>query len=423
MTRLAAAAVAVAAAVGTGCHNDPSPGPAPSPTPTQAQIVATALPTPLVATPEVAGATVRYRITANLTFREVAGFAATVTLLRVTITLSSGQSTNSSYAVSVPVAASGTASYLLQQTVELPGNSGSGKWRLDTSGTGPGTTPLACAPVEADLSIVPPQAVDAILAGAGDIARCPDLVAAETAKLLDAIPGTVFTSGDNVYPYGSADLYQNCYAPTWGRHLWRTYATPGNHDWDSGASASYLAYFGPAAAPNGLTYYTYSLGSWDVIAMNSNIAMTAGSAQYEWLRGVLAASTKQCVMAIWHHPLFTSSINGNSTWVRDAWRVLYQYGVDIVVNGHDHVYERFAPQDPNGAPSSRGIREFVIGTGGDTLYDRKTYPANSEVFENKTFGVLKLTLKSGSYDWEFVPIAGQSFRDAGSGQCVTPALR
>ncbi len=151
--------------------------------------------------------------------------------------------------------------------------------------------------------------------------------------------------------------------------------------------------------------------------------MTAGSAQYEWLRAVLAASTKPCVLAIWHHPLFTSSINGNSTWVRDAWRLLYQYGADVVVNGHDHVYERFAPQDPNGAPSSRGIREFVVGTGGDTLYDRKTYPANSEVFENKTFGVLKLTLKSGSYDWEFVPVAGQSFRDIGSGPCVRPSVR
>ena len=157
--------------------------------------------------------------------------------------------------------------------------------------------------------------------------------------------------------------------------------------------------------------------------MNSNIPMTAGSAQTSgcapsWPRRPSAAS-----WPIWHHPLFTSSINGSSTWVRDAWRLLYGYGVDVVVNGHDHVYERFAPQDPNGAPSPRGIREFVVGTGGDTLYDRKTYPANSEVFDNRTYGVLKLTLKSGSYDWEFVPVAGQSFRDTGSGQCVTPSVR
>ena len=126
-------------------------------------------------------------------------------------------------------------------------------------------------------------------------------------------------------------------------------------------------------------------------------------------------------VAVWHHPLFSSGQNGNNAFMGDVWNLLFQYGVDVVVNGDDHLYERFALQDAHGRANARGIREFIVGTGGYPLYNRGTPQANSEVFENKTFGVLKLTLKSGRYDWEFIPIDGQTFRDSGSGTCVTPA--
>jgi acid phosphatase type 7 len=418
-----AAVAFVLATAGVGCHNNNNATPVPpSTTPTAAAVSATVLPAPLVATPDVSGTTVRYRIAANLTFRELAGFAAVVSQLRVTITLPSGQTTTATYDVSVAVPASGTTPYVLNSIVDLPAGATTGRWRLDLSASGPATTPAATTPAETDLTILSPQSVDAVMVGAGDIARCESLRAFDTANLLDQIGGTVFTAGDNVYPYATAALYGQCYAPTWGRHLWRTYPLPGNHDWDSGSNAAYFSYFGAvAASPNG--YYSYSMGAWTVVAVNSNIAATAGSAQYEWLRSVLAASTKACTLAIWHHPLFSSGTNGDMTFMRDAWRLLYQYGADVVVNGHDHTYERFALQDPNGTPSSHGIREFVVGTGGDSLYERARSKANSEVFENHTFGVLKLTLKSASYEWEFVPIAGQTFRDFGTGQCVSPAAR
>ncbi len=223
-----------------------------------------------------------------------------------------------------------------------------------------------------------------------------------------------------MYPTGSDETYRNCYGPTWGRHLSRTYPLPGNHDWEtSAAAAAYFRYFGDVAAPPG-GYYSYEVGAWHVIGLNSSIAANVDSAQYAWLKADLAASTATCTIAIWHHPLFSCGTNGNSNWMRDAWRLLNKYAVEIVVSGDDHVYERFAPQDADGRASATGIREFVVGTGGYTLYERGSSQANLEVFENHTFGVIKFTLKKRGYDWEFVPIAGQTFRDYGSGSCFTP---
>ncbi|MGE5198634.1 MAG: metallophosphoesterase family protein, partial [Rhodospirillaceae bacterium] len=222
---------------------------------------------------------------------------------------------------------------------------------------------------------------------------------------------------------GTLDTYQNCYGPTWGRHLWRTLAVPGNHDVMVDGGSAFFAYFGSAAGPAGLGYFSYTLGAWHIVLLNSNLPAQAGSPQYEWLRQDLAASTAACTVAVWHHPLYSSGQNGNSTFMRDAFNLMYQYGGDVVLNGDDHLYERFAPQDANGRASARGVREFVVGTGGYPLYQRGTPQPNSEVFENHTFGVLKLTLKSGSYDWEFVPVDGQTFRDAGSGNCVVPSVR
>jgi hypothetical protein len=260
----------------------------------------------------------------------------------------------------------------------------------------------------------PPPASTQIFVGAGDIAMC-DANSEATAKLLDAIGGTVFALGDQAYFSGTADEYRRCYDPTWGRHKGRTRPVPGNHEYLSAGAAPYYAYFGANAGPPGLGYYSFDLGSWHAIALNSNIDVSAGSAQAAWLRGDLAASRTRCTIAYWHHPLFTSGPDGPSPEMRDVWRLLYDAGADVVLNGHEHLYERFGPQDPGGAADlSRGIRQFVAGTGGAFLYQPIAVRPNSER-QLTTFGVLKLTLQADGYQWDFIPVSGPG--DSGSGIC------
>jgi hypothetical protein len=222
-----------------------------------------------------------------------------------------------------------------------------------------------------------------------------------------------------VYPHGSVEYYRDCYEPTWGRHRARTRPTAGNHDYTGDGGNAYYSYFGVNAGPAGLGYYSYNLGAWHIIALNSNLHMNRGSAQYEWLRADLAANSgAACTAAIWHHPLHTSGENGRNTYTYDTWRLLYEARADVILNGHDHIYERFAPQDPDGRPAARGIRQFTIGTGGSSLYRMTSLASASEVREAGTWGVLKLTLRAASYEWEFLPVAGQSFRDFGRADCV-----
>ena len=266
---------------------------------------------------------------------------------------------------------------------------------------------------------------DSVLVGAGDIAECwGGLVdwpggAKATAALLDHIEGTVFTTGDHAYRKGTAKEFRNCYEPTWGRHKARTHPVPGNHDYDSAKGTPYYTYFGPSAGTLGQGYYSYDLGTWHIVALNSNLTDTAWSEQERWLRTDLAAHRTRCTFAYWHHPVFSSGRHGNSHHTDTIWPVLYEFGVDVVVNGHDHDYERFAPQNPKGeADAERGIREFVVGTGGARLYKFQTIRANSEVRNNTTWGVLKLTLHATGYDWEFIPVVGGTFRDGGSATCV-----
>jgi len=257
-----------------------------------------------------------------------------------------------------------------------------------------------------------------VLVGAGDIAHCGSTGDEATALLLDAIPGTVFTAGDNSYPAGTATQFARCYGPSWGRHKARTRPSPGNHDYRTTAAAAYFEYFGAQAGPVGRGYYSYDLGDWHVISLNSNIRMRASSPQERWLRADLAATTKRCVLAYWHHARFSSSSNhGSQKQTQPLWEALYDHGAEIVISGHDHVYERFAPQAPDGRmDADRGIREFVVGTGGRGHYDFGTPLPNSEMRDNTSYGVLKLTLNRGSYTWTFVP-AGGSFTDSGSGTC------
>ena len=256
-----------------------------------------------------------------------------------------------------------------------------------------------------------------VFAGAGDIADCAKTGDSLTANLLDTIPGTVFTVGDNAYPSGSTADYANCYGPTWGRQKARTRPVPGNHEYSTQGATPYFAYFGAAAGDPTKGYYSYDLGDWHIIALNSNIADAAGSAQEQWLRADLATHPVRCTLAYFHHPLFSSGTL-EDTSVRALWQALYDGGADLVLNGHDHDYERFAPQTPAGlADSVYGIREFVVGMGGAGLFTFSTPAPNSQVRNDVTYGVLKLTLNSTGYDWKFLPIAGKTFTDAGSATC------
>jgi hypothetical protein len=262
----------------------------------------------------------------------------------------------------------------------------------------------------------PPASV--VLVGAGDIATCGSGGDEETANLLDAIEGTVFTAGDNAYPNGTASEFASCYGPSWGRHKARTRPAIGNHEYNTAAATGYFGYFGAAAGEAGKGYYSYDLGTWHIIALNSNLDMSAGSPEETWLRTDLAEHQARCTLAVWHHPRFSSGHHGSSTTVQPLWQALYDAGADVVIAGHDHIYERFAPQTPDGLVDlARGIRGFVVGTGGAGLYALEHPAANSEVRNNTTRGVLKLTLYSDRYDWTFVPVAGSSFTDSGSASC------
>ena len=276
---------------------------------------------------------------------------------------------------------------------------------------------LAC---QSDAATGPGPNADtpAILVGAGDIAVCGDPADEATALLLDAIPGTVFTTGDNAYEDGTAQEFSDCYDPTWGRHLARTRPSPGNHDYHTQGASGYYDYFGTSAGDPARGYYSYDLGAWHVIAINSNIDLSANSTQLQWLAADLAAHQTACTAAYWHHPRFSSGAHGNDGGIKDLWQVLYDAGVDVVMNGHDHNYERFAKQDPAGnADPVRGIREFVVGTGGRSLRNFPAVAQHSEVRDSDTHGVLQLSLYETRYEWEFIPVAGGVFQDSGGADC------
>jgi hypothetical protein len=258
-----------------------------------------------------------------------------------------------------------------------------------------------------------------VLVGAGDIGSCRGRGAERTAVLLDSIAGTVFTTGDNAYPDGAAKDFANCYEPTWGRHKARTRPSPGNHDFRTPGAAGYFEYFGANAGDPSAGYYSYDLGDWHVIALNSEIDMSAGSPQEQWLRADLAANPRLCTIAYWHKPRFSSAkTHGSSKRPKPLWDALYEHHAEIVVNGHDHIYERFAPQTPDGVlDQASGIRQFTVGTGGAGLRGFSTRLPHSEARNDQAHGVLKLTLFPASYQWEFVAVEGATYRDSGTGAC------
>jgi hypothetical protein len=255
-----------------------------------------------------------------------------------------------------------------------------------------------------------------VFVGAGDIAMC-DVNSHTTAALLDVIGGLIFTLGDNAYFQGSRQQYRDCYDTSWGRHKGRTFPVPGNHEYESPGALPYFEYFGElASGPLADGYYSFEVGAWHAVALNSNVAVGSSSAQAAWLRSDLASSRARCTIAYWHHPLFTSGPNGDTQSMREFWRILYDAGAEIVLSAHEHMYERFGPQSPDGhTDTARGIRQFVVGTGGAFLSQPRGLHPNSEK-QISSFGVLKLTLSSDRYQWEFVPVAGGP-TDGGSGVC------
>jgi hypothetical protein len=282
-------------------------------------------------------------------------------------------------------------------------------------------------PAEPQAAAKRPGAVT--LLAVGDVGRCDGDRDEAVADLVAAEPGAqLAVLGDLAYEDGLKEQFEGCYDPSWGRFKDRTHPVPGNHEYQYFAkdAAAYFDYFGAAAGPYGTGYYSYSLGSWKVIALNSNCDAAAlggcgpDSPQGRWLAGELEADRGLCTLAYWHHPRFSSGgMHGSDPQVAPLWDALYERGADVVLGAHEHNYQRFAPQDPSGnADSDRGVRQFVVGTGGAPLYRFPTDPLpTAEVQRDDTYGILVLELYPSGYDWRFEPVAGQTFKDSGSGRC------
>ena len=265
--------------------------------------------------------------------------------------------------------------------------------------------------------------VAAVLLAGGDIAACDRDGDSQTAALLDSLGGDVVAPlGDLVQDMGTEAEFTNCYDPTWGRAKARTRPAVGNHEYETAGATPYFNYFGSVAGVPGAGWYSYDLGTWHVVVLNSNcsqVACTAGSPQANWLSADLAANPRACTLAYWHHPYFNSStIVGWAGYMSPLWKILDNAGADLVLNGHSHTYERFGPQHSNGTAAPDGMREIISGTGGYDHHPIGALDTNSEVHDNTTFGVLKLTLRQAAYDWEFVPVAGGTFTDSGSTACT-----
>jgi acid phosphatase type 7 len=261
------------------------------------------------------------------------------------------------------------------------------------------------------------------LVGAGDIGRCDDRSDLRTARLVGKIPGTVFTLGDNVYPDGTREQFRECYDPTWGKYNKRTRPSVGNHDYHTAGLKPYFDYFGWRAGEPSRGYYSYDLGAWHIVALNSNCEEVGGcdwkSAQGRWLNRDLDRHRGRCTLAYFQHPLYASGSGYDSPKVKPFWHILYDHHADVILNGHAHRYERFARITPSGERSSaRGIRQFIVGTGGAPGGSQQG-PDEPRVQAKKVGapGVLKLHLGSGFYHWKFVPVAGRNYTDSGKARC------
>jgi hypothetical protein len=266
-----------------------------------------------------------------------------------------------------------------------------------------------------------------VLLAAGDIAECDHEGDEATAKILADYPqATIQTLGDNAYQHGTAEEFEQCYDSTWGQFKDRTKPATGNHDEATKNAQGYWDYFGPQGGPYDKYYYSYDLGSWHIVVLNSDCWRVGGcetdDPQAEWLRDDLERHRALCTLAVWHRPPFSSGRYGDpgdTARVRPLWSVVNEEGVDVLLTGHEHSYERFAPMDAGGKrDDAQGVRLFVVGTGGGNLRLFANDPLpTTEARQDDTWGVLKLDLKPSGYDWEFLPVAGSSFSDSGTGSC------
>lgn len=267
-----------------------------------------------------------------------------------------------------------------------------------------------------------PTYAEAVILAAGDIATCSGSADEETAKIIEKIGGEVLALGDNVYPSGTAENYKDCYDPTWGKFKDRTHPALGNHDYVKGNANAYFDYFGERAGVRGKGYYSFNYGGWHIVILNSNPIRALLDEQIDWLRADLAANPVACVLAVAHHPRFSTGAYGMTTYSQGFFKILYDAGADILLSGDAHHYERFAPADTRGNPApGRGVRQFVVGTGG-----AYTTPLGAAWRITETryvgHGVLKLSLRDGSYAWEYLTVPGKStFTDTGAASCVSNA--
>lgn len=271
----------------------------------------------------------------------------------------------------------------------------------------------------------PPGAGQITMYAAGDLASCESDGDEATAALLDDLvatdPGSFLALGDLAYQRGSAEEFANCYEPSWGRHRERTIPTPGNHEYMTKDAAPYFNYFGPIAGESGQAWNAFEFRSWHLVVLDSNCDKVDCGAEARWLEESMAALSPGpgwCTLAIWHHPRWSSgSRHGSDPRTDTLWRILFEGGADVVLTAHDHDYERFVPVDAKGSADPDGMVEFVVGTGGRSLYEFGTILSTSAAHDNSTYGVLKLSLRAGAYDWAFVPTTDGGFTDSGTAAC------
>jgi hypothetical protein len=260
----------------------------------------------------------------------------------------------------------------------------------------------------------------AVLVGAGDIGDCGTDADEATARRVEAVEGTVFAAGDTAYERGTLDEFARCYAPTWGRFVARTLPVVGTHEYETPGAAGYFAYFGLRAGVPGEGWYTVKVGSWQVYVLNSTcdaVGCEAGSPQMQWLEEELRKTDVRCSLAIWHHPIVSSARRATRPGMQAAWAALAAANTDLVINAHEHFYERFAPLGADVTPDPSGMPLFIVGTGGRSLDPFGDVEPGSEVRDSSSYGVVAFDLGDGFYRWEFLPAAGGGFTDRGEGRC------
>jgi acid phosphatase type 7 len=314
--------------------------------------------------------------------------------------------------------------------------SGLGTILNDDSAPTPSPTPTAtpaptATPTPSPTPTAPPA--DPVIAVSGDIACDPTASNVSGAslstcqqtrtsnQLLAGNYAAVLTVGDNQYNDGTLSAYNTVFDPSWGRVKAIMKPVPGNHEYNIPGASGYYAYFGALAGDPTKGYYSYNIGSWHLVALNSNCLAVggcgAGSPQEQWLRADLASNPATCTLAYWHHPRFSSgSTHGSNTATADLWKALSDHGAEVILAGHVHNYERFAPQTSTGVSDPNGIRQFIVGTGGKSHYGFGTPIANSEARDATSFGILEMTLRPAGYSWRFLPATG-SFTDSGTASC------